>query len=215
MLLRPRAAAAAAAAPVRRMSTPSPGQPWRCSGPTPRTCPYLRPTCRPRRRRAGAGRIPRIGAPPRWSLKTDDGDGDVGDGGRRRRRTRRWAPRRRVSSRARAARRVRAPAFAEGWGRGAMGQRERARGSPDDGDWEGRRRRAFGRRTPETRVSRQCRWDIPISGVDTLLSKGPPTARAATTVGSRRTPTARTGNGSGRRAYAPARRISRASGAGT
>ena len=44
-----------------------------------------------------------------------------------------------------------------------------------------------------------------------LLSKGP-TARDD---GGVATPTARTGNGSARRAYAPARRISRASGAGT
>ena len=44
-----------------------------------------------------------------------------------------------------------------------------------------------------------------------LLSKGP-TARDD---GGVATPTARTGNGSARSAYAPARRISRASGAGT
>ena len=122
---RPRADAVA---PVRRR--PSPGQPWRCSGPTPRICPCPRPTCRPRRRRAGAGRSPRNGAPPSSSPPTDDGD--VDDGGGRRRRMRRWARRRRVSSRARAARRVYAPAFADGWGRGAVGQRERARG-PDGG----------------------------------------------------------------------------------
>ncbi len=191
---------AAAAAPVRRR--PSPGQPWRCSGPTPRICPCPRPTCRPRRRRAGADRSPRNGAPPSSSPPTDDGD--VDDDGGRRRRMRRWARRRRVSSRARAARRVYAPAFADGWGRGAVGQRERARG-PDEGDGEGRRRRAFGRRNRRSAVG------IFPSPAFPLLSKGP-TARDD---GGVATPTARTGNGSARRAYAPARRISRASGAGT
>ena len=49
-----------------------------------------------------------------------------------------------------------------------MGQRGRARG-PDEGDGEGRRRRAFGR--GRRKRARECRWDIPISGVDYVVER--------------------------------------------
>ena len=40
-------------------------------------------------------------------------------------------------------------------------------GGPDEGDGEGRRRRAFGR--GRRKRARECRWDIPISGVDYVV----------------------------------------------
>ena len=52
--------------------------------------------------------------------------------------------------------------------RGRAGEGARwVSGGPDEGDGEGRRRRAFGR--GRRKRARECRWDIPISGVDYVV----------------------------------------------
>ena len=57
--------------------------------------------------------------------------------------------------------------WVSGSARGESGRRGRG-GASEEGVWSS---------TPETRVSRQCRWDIPISGVDSVVERAADRAR--------------------------------------
>ena len=184
------AAVLAAAAPDPRM--PWPVQPWRCSGPRPRIYLCRRPTCRPRRRRAGVRRSRSSCArlrPPTWRF---DGDGNHAACGQL---DSSWG-----SSRARALRAY-APVCVGGVGRVHFGQRE---GSAWVTVRRGARYRVGGRRGKMCVGWRGSRWIFAFDSRRPYVNH--PRSRPGSST---------TDIGSGRRVYAPARRISRASGAGT
>ena len=182
--------AAAAAAPDPRM--PWPVQPWRCSGPRPRIYLCRRPTCRPRRMRAGVRRSRSSCArlrPPTWRF---DGDGNHAACGQL---DSSWG-----SSRARALRAY-APVCVGGVGRVHFGQRE---GSAWVTVRRGARYRVGGRRGKMCVGWRGSRWIFAFDSRRPYVNH--PRSRPGSST---------TDIGSGRRVFAPARRISRASGAGT